>query len=128
MDTYCQSPVTTNTQGDNANVIFTSERRNTSDMLAEAERLQVLTIDSTINDSTYYNSDEDDVEIDPKIDLLVATRTSDRKKIKVTDIDTTNGNSPQNLLINLTLPIIIQPIDPRISDGVAAGRGTTRAL
>ena len=78
MDTYCQFPVTTNTQGDNANAIFTSKRRNTLDMLVET--LKLLTVDSTINDSAYYNSEEDDVEIDPKIDPLVATRTSDGKK------------------------------------------------
>ena len=34
MDTFCQFPVTTNTQGDNANAVFTSERQNTLDVLA----------------------------------------------------------------------------------------------
>ena len=43
MDTFCQSPVTTNTQGDNAKAIFTSERRNTLDMLEET--LKGLTLD-----------------------------------------------------------------------------------
>ena len=66
MDTYCQFPVTTNTQGDNANAIFTSKRRNTLDMLVET--LKGLTLDLTINDSVYYNSDEDDAESDPKSD------------------------------------------------------------
>ena len=37
MDTFCQSPVTINTQGQNENTIFTSERRNTSDILAETQ-------------------------------------------------------------------------------------------
>ena len=66
MDTFCQSPVTTNTQGENVNTIFTNERRNTLDMLAET--LKGLTLDLTINDSVYYNSDEDDAESDPKSD------------------------------------------------------------
>ena len=66
MDTLCQSSVTTNTQGENAHAIFTSERRKTSDMLAET--IKGLMLDSTIDDSTYYNSDEDDTEINPKSD------------------------------------------------------------
>ena len=66
MDTFFQSPDTTNTQGENENTIFTSEKKNTSDMLAES--LKGLTLASTINDSAYYNSDEDDAESDPKKD------------------------------------------------------------
>ena len=64
MDTFCHYPTTANTQGKNAIAIFTGERLNTLDMLAEA--LKVLTLDSTINDSVYYNSDKDDVESDRK--------------------------------------------------------------
>ena len=84
-------------------------------------------MDSTINDSAYYNSDEDDAESDPKSDPLVATHTSDRKKREVTDTDTTKGNSPQKLLMNSTLPIIILLIDLLIADGDVACRGTTHA-
>ena len=113
MDTFYQSPVTTNTQGKNSNAIFTSERRNTLDTLTEA--LKVLTLDSTINNYAY------------KSDPLVATHTSDEKKGKFSDTDTTNVNYPQRLLINRTLPMIIPPIDPRIADGVTAGRGTEHA-
>ena len=109
IDTLCQSPVTTNTQGENANAILTSERRNNSDALAET--IKGLTIDLIINDSAYYISDEDDAEGDPKSNSLVDTYTSDGKKRKVTDTDTTNRNSPQKLLINRTLPIIIPLID-----------------
>ena len=122
MDTFCQSPITTNTQGKNANA---GERRNNLDVLAET--LKGLTIDSSINNFSYYNSDEDDAEGDPKGDPLVATHTSEGKKIKVTDTDTTNGNSPQKLLINGTILVIILPISPCISDGVASGIGTTHA-
>ena len=55
MDTFCKSPVTTNIQEENLN---SSERRNNLDALAET--LKGLTIDSTINDSAYCISDEDD--------------------------------------------------------------------
>ena len=64
MDTSCQSPVTTNKQRENENAILTSERQNTVDVLVET--LKGLTIDSTIKNSIYYNSDEDDAKGDPK--------------------------------------------------------------
>ena len=93
-----------------------------------AETLKGLTLDSTINDSAYYNSDKDDAERDQKSDPLVATHTSDGKKRKVTDNDTTNVNYPPKLLINRTLSIITPSINPRIADGITAGRGTTHVL
>ena len=68
--------------------------QNTLDVLVET--LKGLTIDSTINNSTYYNSDKDDAEFDPKSDPLVATNTSDGKKRKVTDTDTNNRNFHKN--------------------------------
>ena len=121
MDTVCQSPVTTNKQGENANAILTSERLKNSDALAEM--LKGL----TVNDAGYYNSDKNYAEKDPKRDPKVATHASDEKRRKVTDTDTTKGNSPQNILINRTLLIITMPIDPRIPDGVAACIGTPHA-
>ena len=36
----------------------------------------------------------------PKIDSLVDTHTSDRKKGKITDTDTNKGNSPHKLFTN----------------------------
>ena len=93
MDTFCQSPAMTNIQGDNANAILTSERIKNLDVIAET--LKGLTIDSTIRDSANYDSDKNDAEGNPKSDPLLDTHNSDRKKIKVTDTDTTNGNSPQ---------------------------------
>ena len=94
------------------------------DILAETIKgFKGLTLEPTINDSAYYHSDKNDTERDP----LVATHTSDRKKRKVTDNDTTNRKSPQKSLINRTLPMAIPLIDPRIPDGVAAGRWTTHA-
>ena len=64
MNHFCEYPVMTNKQRENANAILASERRNTLDMLSET--LKILVIDSTINESAYYNSDKDDAEIDPK--------------------------------------------------------------
>ena len=86
-----------------------------------------MIIDSIINDSAYYNSDKNDAEGDQKSDPLVATHTSDGKKRKVTDTDTTYRNYSHKLLINRTLPVIVAPIDPQIVDGDAAGRGTMLA-
>ena len=76
MDNFCQSPVTTNTQGDIANV--KNERQISSNILEEKIKgFKGLTLQSTINDSEYYNSEEDDAESDQKRDQLVATHISD---------------------------------------------------
>ena len=60
MDTFChQSPVKTNIQGEIANV--KNKRRISSDILSETIKgFNGLTVQSTINDSAYYNSEEDD--------------------------------------------------------------------
>ena len=96
MDTFChQSPITTNTQREITNV--TNEMRISSKILEEMiKRFNGLTIQSTINDYEYYNSEEDDAESNPNSDPKVATHTSDGKKGKVADIDTTNGNFHTN--------------------------------
>ena len=82
MDTFCQSPVTTNTQGDNANTILTSERIKNSAVLAKM--LKVL----TINDDAYYNSDENYAEGNPASDPKVDTHTSDGRKGKLLTLAT----------------------------------------
>ena len=94
MDNFChQSPVTTNSQGEIANM--TNERQISSDIWAERIKgFNALTIQSKIKDSAYYNSEEDDAESDPNSDPKVATHTSEGKKRKVADTDTTNRNSP----------------------------------
>ena len=103
---YHQHPVPTNTQGVIANV--TNERRIYLDILAEKiKRFNGLTIQSTINDSAYYNSEKDDAESDPNINPKVATHTSDGKKRKLNYTDTTNRNYPRKLLINRLIPEII---------------------
>ena len=59
MKTFCQYPVTTNTQGNILNVL--NGRRISSNILAETIKgFKVLTLNSTINDSAYYHSEEDD--------------------------------------------------------------------
>ena len=82
VDIFSQTPVTPNTQGQNENIILTSEKRNNLDALAET--LKVL----TINNSGYYESESantNDAKGDPTSDQKVATHPSDRKKRKVTD-------------------------------------------
>ena len=79
MDTFCQSPVTTNTQENIANV--PTERQISLNILAETIKVfKVLTLDSTINVSAYYHSEEYDASIDPNSDPKVATHTSDEIK------------------------------------------------
>ena len=93
MDTFCQSPITINTQRKNEKV--SNERLISSDILAETIKgFQGLMIQSTIKDYSYYNSEENVAESDPKSYPLVTTHTSDRNKRKITDTDTTKGNSP----------------------------------
>ena len=76
MDTFCQSPATINTQSNNSNVA--NERQISLEILVETIKLfKGLTLQSTINDFAYYNSEEDVAESDPKSDPLVATHTSD---------------------------------------------------
>ena len=76
MNILCQYPVTINTQRKNANVA--NERQIYSDIMEEIiEVFKRLTLQSTINDYVYYNSDEDAAESDPKSDPLVDTHTSD---------------------------------------------------
>ena len=109
----------TNTQGENVNAILTSERQHNSDILEETVK------GLKNNNAEYYNSYENDAEVNPKSDPKVATRISDGKKRKVTD--TSSKNYPQKLLINQTLPIITTTCDPQIPDGVATCRGTPQA-
>ena len=99
MYTFYQYPVTINTQVEIANV--TNERPISLDILAETIKVfKGLKLQSTINDSEYYNSEKDDTESNPKMDQLVATHISDGNKRKFTDTNTTNINYPQKLLIN----------------------------
>ena len=130
MDTFFQSLTMTNSQEDIANV--TIERYISLDITAETIKgFNGLALQSTINDFTYYNSEEDDAESYPNSDPKVATHISDGKKGKVADTDTTNRNYQQKLLINQLIPeiisVVIPPTDPWIMYGVAASSGTLHA-
>ena len=120
MDTFCQSPITTYTQGENAKAVLTSEIINDADTLAEM--LKGL----KINDTGYYNSHRNDAEGFPASYPKVAMHNSDGNKRKVTD--TRNGNLQQKLLTNQTLLIITMPIYPQITDRVAICVGDPHAL
>ena len=77
-----------------------------------------MTIQSTINDSAYYDSEEDDAESNPNSDPKVDTHTSD-------------GYSPHKLLINRIIseiiPVAIPPIDQTIAEYAALSGDTLRA-
>ena len=63
MDILCQYPVKTNKQRKRTN--FTDERHMSLDILAETiKQFKGLTLQSTIKDAVYYNSDKDDAESD----------------------------------------------------------------
>ena len=64
-------------------------------------------IQSTINDYAYYDSEGNYAESDPNSNPKVANHTSDGKKRKVADTDTTNRNSPRKLFIKRLIPEII---------------------
>ena len=83
-----------------------------------------LTLQSTINDSAYHYSEEDDTESDSNSDPKVATHTSDGKKRKVTDTETTNRNSPHKSLTDQLIPVVIPLIGQTNTDGVAASGNT----
>ena len=126
MDNFLQSPVTTNTQRNIANI--PNERQISSYSLAETRKIFKLLINqSTINDYKYYDLEENDAESDLNRNPKVSTHTSNRKKRKVTDTDTTNRNYPHKLLINRINPeitsVVIPPIYPLTVDGVAASGG-----
>ena len=85
-----------------------------------------MTIQSTINISSYYNLEEDNEESDPNSYPKVGTHNSDGSKIKLTDTDTTNINYPRKSLINRLIPdiipVAIPPIDQTIAkDDIGSG-------
>ena len=93
-DTFIQPLITTNAPREKTDI--TNERQISSDSLTETLKLfNRLTLQSTINNSAYDHSNKHVTKSNQKIDPLVDTNNSDRKKVKITDTDTTKGNSPQ---------------------------------
>ena len=87
-DTFIQTPATTNTPREKTDV--ENERQIYSDSLTETLKgFNRLTLQSTINNYADDHSNKNVAESDPKRDQLVATHTSDGKKRKITDTDTT---------------------------------------
>ena len=80
-----------------------------------------MTLQSTINNSVYYYSEEDDTESDPKSNPKVATHTSKGKGKYVIDTETTNRNSPHKSLINRLVLEIIPVVIPLIEQMNAGG-------
>ena len=118
---------------------MTNERRIVWDILEEKIKgFNELRIQSTINNSEYYNSEEDDAESDPNSNPKFANHTSDGKKRNFTDTYTTNGNSPHKLLINWLIseitPVAIPLIEHKVAEdsmgsgetGYRHGRGMQR--
>ena len=56
---------------------------------------------------------------------MVDTQTSDGKKEKITDTDTTKENSPHKLLTNREITAIIQYVIPPINQNTANGVATS---
>ena len=98
-DTLIQPPVTTNTPRTKIHVA--NERRISSESLTEMlEGFNRLTLQSTINNSADDHSNKNVAKSDQKSDPLVNNHTSDGKKEKIADTDTTKGNSARKLLTN----------------------------
>ena len=85
-----------------------------------------LMIQSTMNYSSYYDSEEDEAESDPKIDTLVDTHTIDKNKRKISDDYTTKGNSPHKFLTNRKIPAIIKGVIPTVNQTHAGAVASSR--
>ena len=108
-DTFIQPPVTTNTPREKTDVA--NEKQISSDSLTETLKgFNILKLQSKINDSADDHSIKNVIESDPRSIQLGATHTSDGKKRKITDTETTKGNSPQKILTNREIPEIIQGV------------------
>ena len=87
-DTFICPPVTTNTPREKTDVA--NERRISLDSITETlKRFNILTLQSTINNSSDDHLNRNVAESDPKRDQLIDTHTSDGRRGKFTDTDTT---------------------------------------
>ena len=91
-----------------------------------------LTLQSTIKNSADDHSNKNVAESDPKRNSLIATHTSGGNERKITDIDTTKGNSPHELLTSREIPAIIQgviqSVNQKTADGVATSGWNLHAV
>ena len=110
MDTFRHTP---NTQKDNANAIFTSEKLDKSDELIDAVN------NLKINDAEYYQSNKvtaSDAQGDITHNLETITHTKNGNE---TVTHTRNDNSEQKLLSIRTIPVVVPTMDPRIDQIIA---------
>ena len=82
-------------------------------------------LQSTINSSADNNSNQNVAKSDPKSGPLVDTHTSDGRKVKITDPDTTKGNYLPKLLTHREIPAIIQGVIPLVHQTTANGITTS---
>ena len=104
---------TSNTQRENANAIFTSEKLDKLDELVDAVN------NLTINDAKYYESNTattSEAQGDLKRNPETVTHTRNKKK---TDHLTSNGNFEQKLLRNQTIPVVVLMVKPKIVQMIA---------
>ena len=103
---------TSNTQRQNSNTIFTSEKLDKSDDLEDA--LQYL----TINDAKYYESNTA-TAIDAQVDLTcnqeTVTHTINGNET-VTHIS--NGYFERKLLSNRNIPVVVPTMNPRVDQSI----------
>ena len=119
MDTFSH---TSNTQRENTNAMFTSEKLDKSDELEDALNYMA------INNAKYYESNSAtsrDAQGDPTRNPMTVTHSSNRKK-KVTD--TSIGNFEQILLRNWNLPVVIPTMNPRIDQSIVPIAVATKTL
>ena len=120
--TVDKSSHTTNTQRENANSIFTSEKLDKSNELADTLN------DLTINESKYYASNSvtaSDAQGNLTRDPKKVTDTRNGKE-KVTD--TSNGNFEQELLSNWILPFVVPKMNSRIDNMISPIGGAPQTL
>ena len=110
MDTFSHI---SNTQRENANVIFTSDKLDKSEDLVDAEK------NLTINNTKYYESGistVNDVQGDLKCNPETVTHASNGNK---TVTHTNNRNFKQNLLSNRTIPVVVPMMNLNIDQRIA---------
>ena len=113
---------TSNTQRENTNTIFTSEK------LDKLENLEETLKELTINDAEYYVSNSvnaNDTKGEPAGNPKTFTHTIDVEG-KVTD--TSNGILQHKLLSKRTLPVVVLTMNPSIENRIAIIGGDYRTL
>ena len=118
-DTFSHTP---NTKIDNKNVIFTSEKLDKSDEIADA--LKYL----TTNNAGYYASNSataSDTQGNLTRNTNTVNHTSNEKE---KFMETRNGDFEQNILSNRTLPVVVPTMYPVIDYRIVHIVGASQTL